>query len=50
MEEARWLLTTTDFSLQDTALMVGYENSAAFSRAFKRESGMPPGKFRNMKS
>jgi len=50
MEEARWILGTTDFSLQDTALMTGYEDPAAFSKAFKRESGMPPGKYRNMKS
>ncbi len=50
VEEARWLLTTTAFSIQDTALMVGYEDSGAFSKAFKRETGMPPGKYRSIKS
>jgi len=50
VEEARWLLTTTAFSIQDTALMVGYDGSGAFSKAFKRETGMPPGKYRSIKS
>ncbi len=50
MEEARWFLSNRDFSIQDTALMVGYEDSGAFSKAFKREIGITPGKYRFMKT
>jgi len=50
MEEARWLLSDPGQSVTDTALMVGYEDSGAFSKAFSREIGMTPRKFRSMKT
>jgi len=50
---ARWRLqlaaqrirTTRDTILQ-AALDVGYESEAAFNRAFKREFGLPPARYR----
>ena len=50
---ARWrlqqgarLLTTTQHSVLEVAGRVGYESEAAFNRAFRREYGQPPGRFR----
>jgi AraC-like DNA-binding protein len=52
---ARWrlrsgarLLSTTSWSVARTALEVGYESEAAFNRAFKREFGSPPARYRNL--
>jgi len=42
---ARWL-RDTDAKVVDIALDVGYENEAAFSRAFKRAVGESPGAWR----
>src|SRR5438034_606852 len=39
-------LTSTPRSVAEIAGDVGYESEAAFSRAFKREFGSPPAKFR----
>ena len=50
MEEARWLLSSSGYSNADTALMVGYDDPGAFSKAFKRETGMTPGKYRSMET
>ena len=50
---ARWRLQIAaqqlrdgEKSLADVAEQVGYESEAAFSRAFKREFGMPPASWR----
>jgi AraC-like DNA-binding protein len=50
---ARWrlqlaarLLATTRQSVLEVAGRVGYESEAAFNRAFRREYGLPPGRFR----
>jgi AraC-like DNA-binding protein len=40
------LLETTDDSLAELALHVGYTSEFAFSRAFKRKHGVAPGTFR----
>lgn len=39
-------LGTTDRSVADIANEVGYESEAAFNRAFKREHGTPPARYR----
>ncbi len=39
-------LSSTPRSVAEIAGEVGYESEAAFSRAFKREFGSPPAKFR----
>lgn len=50
---ARWriqlaarLLETTDDSVLEIAMKVGYESEAAFNRAFKREFELPPARYR----
>jgi AraC-like DNA-binding protein len=50
---ARWriqlgarLLETTDETVLQIALNVGYESEAAFNRAFKREFELPPAPYR----
>lgn len=41
------LLTSTSHSVAQIAAEVGYESEAAFNRAFKRELGTPPARFRS---
>jgi transcriptional regulator GlxA family with amidase domain len=40
------LLTSTSYGVAQIAAEVGYESEAAFNRAFKREFGSPPARFR----
>lgn len=42
MQVAAGLLRQTNASVASIALEVGYESEAAFSRAFRRETGLPP--------
>jgi transcriptional regulator GlxA family with amidase domain len=46
MERAANLLETTEDALSRIAPRVGYETEFAFSRAFRRHYGVPPGVFR----
>ncbi len=46
MKKARELLSTTDQSIRDIALSVGYSNISYFSRQFKRVQGQTPLEFR----
>jgi transcriptional regulator GlxA family with amidase domain len=41
------LLKSTRSSVLEIAAEVGYESEPAFNRAFKREFGLPPARFRN---
>lgn len=43
------LLTTTNSSLTDIALMIGFSETSAFSRAFKRWSGASPSAYRKQR-
>jgi AraC-like DNA-binding protein len=43
-------LTSTPRSVAEIAADVGYESEAAFNRAFKREYGLPPAKYRRGKT
>ncbi len=44
--EAQWLLLTTDLSVRNIALHVGYENTYHFSKLFAKRIGMSPQAFR----
>jgi AraC-like DNA-binding protein len=46
LEEARRLIEAGSTPVGDVAMLVGYENFAAFSTAFKRHFGRPPSAFR----
>jgi AraC-like DNA-binding protein len=53
---ARWRLwlgatrlQSSNESVLEVALQVGYESEAAFNRAFKREFGLPPARYRKHK-
>jgi len=46
LEEARRLLEAGTHAVGDVALLVGYENFAAFTTAFTRHFGAPPSSFR----
>lgn len=43
-------LTATNRSVAEIASTVGYESEAAFNRAFKREYGLPPARYRRDKA
>lgn len=46
LEIAYSLLQTTDRSVTDIALQVGYENATYFSTTFKKQYGVPPSRIR----
>jgi AraC-like DNA-binding protein len=46
MHVARGLLGSTDLSLAEIAVRVGYDSDVALSKAFKRWSGEAPGRYR----
>jgi AraC-like DNA-binding protein len=50
MDAALRLLRRTDASLAEIASAVGYESEFAFGRAFKREHGLAPGRYRSLYS
>ena len=43
-------LTSTSRSVAQIAAEVGYDSEAAFNRAFKREYGLPPARYRKDKT
>jgi AraC-like DNA-binding protein len=49
LQLAARLLDTTDDSVLQVALAVGYESEAAFNRAFKREFELPPARYRRQR-
>ncbi|VWD51936.1 AraC family transcriptional regulator [Burkholderia contaminans] len=48
MRVASQWLTHDRLSIETVALRLGYASQAAFSRAFKRVTGMPPGASRQV--
>jgi AraC-like DNA-binding protein len=40
------ILQTTEDSVAEVAMAVGYESEAGFNRAFRREFNCPPAQFR----
>lgn len=49
MEEARKLLSDTDFPIRYIAAKVGYNDPFYFTRTFKKQHGMSPRQFRKIK-
>lgn len=47
MQKAKEMLSTSGIGLAEIARKVGYQSEAAFSKAFRRLAGMPPGQYRN---
>lgn len=48
MKKAKRLLSATDASLQEIAESVGYTDSYAFAKMFKKQTGMPPIGYRDL--
>lgn len=48
MSLASTVLRTTDVGILDIALACGFESQEAFTRAFRKLYGMPPGRFRKL--
>lgn len=46
MERAKEYLRTTNLSLQEIAVRIGYANSGVFLRVFKKKYGLTPGTYR----
>ena len=46
MEEAELLLVTTDCSVKQVALRLGYEDGSYFNKLFKKYAGMTPQQYR----
>jgi AraC-like DNA-binding protein len=46
VQKAAAMLRDADTSIDDIATRVGYESAVAFSKAFKRSMGVPPGAYR----
>jgi transcriptional regulator GlxA family with amidase domain len=47
LQLAAQVLTSTSKSMAEVAGEVGYESEPSFNRAFKREFGIPPARFRS---
>lgn len=47
VEESKRLLLSTDYSLADIAVSVGFPDQSYYCKIFKRIVGLTPGKFRN---
>lgn len=47
VEESKRLLLSTDYSLADIAISMGFPDQSYFSKMFKQIVGITPGKFRN---
>ena len=46
VEEAKRLLTATDYSLSQIAVAVGFSDQSSFSKVFKRVTGLTPNRYR----
>ena len=49
MDLARYLLRSTDNSVNEISTRVGYADNAAFFRAFRQHTGMTPAQYRKEK-
>jgi AraC-like DNA-binding protein len=46
IHKAQQLLRNPSLSIEQVAVSVGYDSEAAFNKAFKRQLGVPPGRYR----
>ena len=46
LSRAAGYLSTTSKSVRQIAHLVGYDNEASFTKAFRRAFGLPPGQYR----
>lgn len=46
IQKARELIETTSMYIDQVAFQVGYEDSSSFTKAFKKETGLPPKEYR----
>lgn len=49
LEKAKELLLSTDMSIDEVSMAVGYLNTSSFRRKFKSETGLTPTQFRNQR-
>ena len=47
VEESKRLLLSSDYTLAEIAVAVGFPDQSYFSKVFKKETGITPGMFRN---
>lgn len=47
LNKAKELLTTTDMTVDEISIAVGYFNTSSFRRKFKQDTGLTPSDFRN---
>lgn len=47
LEKAKELLLTTDMSIDEISIAVGYVNTSSFRRKFKQETGLTPSQIRS---
>ena len=48
MEHAKMILSITNYTIEEVAVMVGYVNARSFSRAFSKYVGISPGKYKEI--
>ena len=48
LEKAKWLLITTDLSVQNISEIIGFKEKSYFFRIFKKRYGMTPLKYRKV--
>jgi len=46
IEESKHLLLSTDYSLADIAVAMGFPDQSYYCKVFKKAVGLTPGKFR----
>lgn len=48
LEKSKWLLITTDLSVQNISEIIGFKEKSYFFRIFKKRYGMTPLKYRKV--